>query len=57
MFIKFEPTFYFTGKMNCSKRLHGGMHGYSVQAVLDFFKHVLKHAKILNHYLPLVVFA
>ena len=39
MFIKFEPTFHFTGKRKYSKSLHGGMHGYSVQAALDFFKH------------------
>ena len=59
MFIKFEPTFRFIlfGKRKCFESLCGGMHGYTIQAVLDFFKHVLKLAKILNYYLPTVVFA
>ena len=33
------------------------MHGKSVQAALDFFKHILKLAKTLNYYLPIVVLA
>ena len=49
MFIKFKPTFHFIGKRKCSKSMCGEMHGYSMQAVLDFFKHVLKLAKILNY--------
>ena len=57
MFIKFEPTFHFIGKRKCSKSLCGGMHGYSEQAALDFFKHILILAQILNYYLPTVAFA